>query len=112
MTETTHTTGATLDLASDRVERRLRELLERSERQLVELEQNLSGLLRERGTLQEDKDNTRLVVDAIRADVWHTKRALTRLTDGTYGRCIRCHQPIAPERLEALPIVERCASCA
>jgi RNA polymerase-binding protein DksA len=38
--------------------------------------------------------------------------ALTRLDAGTFGTCIRCHQPIAPERLEALPWAEHCIDCA
>jgi RNA polymerase-binding transcription factor DksA len=38
--------------------------------------------------------------------------ALERLNNGTYGSCERCHQPIAPERLEALPFVRLCIDCA
>ena len=37
--------------------------------------------------------------------------ALARLDDGTFGMCIRCGQPIAPERLEALPWAARCIDC-
>jgi DnaK suppressor protein len=38
--------------------------------------------------------------------------AITRLEDGTYGRCLRCGQPIAPARLEAKPAARRCIACA
>lgn len=38
--------------------------------------------------------------------------AIRRLEDGTYGRCQRCGQPIAPARLEAKPAARRCISCA
>ena len=38
--------------------------------------------------------------------------ALTRLEAGTFGRCLRCGKPIAPERLEALPWAEHCIDCA
>ncbi len=34
--------------------------------------------------------------------------ALQRITDGTYGRCIECGQPIPEERLEAIPWAARC----
>ena len=37
--------------------------------------------------------------------------ALARLDDGTFGTCIRCGQPIALERLEALPWAPRCIDC-
>jgi DnaK suppressor protein len=38
--------------------------------------------------------------------------ALARLDAGTFGRCLRCGKPIAPERLEALPWAEHCIDCA
>lgn len=38
--------------------------------------------------------------------------ALRRIEQGSYGKCTSCHQDIAEERLEALPYVELCISCA
>ena len=37
--------------------------------------------------------------------------ALARVADGSYGRCLRCGQPIAPGRLDALPWVAHCIDC-
>ena len=37
--------------------------------------------------------------------------ALQRIEDGTYGICQSCGEPIAPERLEALPWTTRCIDC-
>ena len=37
--------------------------------------------------------------------------ALARLADGTYGACLRCRRPIAPERLDALPWAAYCIDC-
>jgi RNA polymerase-binding protein DksA len=37
--------------------------------------------------------------------------ALDRLDAGTFGTCVRCGQPIAPDRLEALPWAARCIDC-
>ena len=37
--------------------------------------------------------------------------ALARLDDGTYGGCLRCGRPIAPERLDALPWAAHCIDC-
>ena len=38
-------------------------------------------------------------------------RALERLDAGTYGICIDCNLPIAPERLEVRPVTDRCVDC-
>lgn len=38
--------------------------------------------------------------------------ALERLAAGTYGTCRRCGQPIAAERLDALPATAICIRCA
>lgn len=37
--------------------------------------------------------------------------ALGRLDGGTYGACLRCRRPIAPERLDALPWAAYCIEC-
>lgn len=38
--------------------------------------------------------------------------ALVRAAEGTYGVCDVCGQPIAPERLEAIPWAATCVACA
>ncbi len=40
------------------------------------------------------------------------RRAQDRVTAGTYGTCEACGQPIPLARLEALPYVTTCVSCA
>jgi DnaK suppressor protein len=111
-TENVTTENMTRDVDLVRAERRLRDLLERSEQQLLELESSLTGMLRDHDTIQEDRDGARLVVDAIRADVRHTRRALQRVDDGTYGTCVGCGSAIHPDRLEAIPVADRCGRCA
>ena len=37
--------------------------------------------------------------------------ALARLAEGTFGACVRCGNPIAPERLDALPWAAYCIVC-
>jgi DnaK suppressor protein len=37
--------------------------------------------------------------------------ALARFEVGTFGRCLRCGNPIAPARLEALPWAAHCIEC-
>lgn len=40
------------------------------------------------------------------------ERAIGRAEKGTYGICERCHQPIAEERLKAMPSATLCIDCA
>ena len=47
-----------------------------------------------------------------RAELARVEAALQRLRDGTYGTCASCGDPIAPERLEAIPWAPRCIDCA
>ena len=37
--------------------------------------------------------------------------ALARMRDGSYGVCIDCGDPIAPARLRAYPMANRCIEC-
>jgi DnaK suppressor protein len=39
-------------------------------------------------------------------------RALQRVADGSYGRCVRCGRPIPDERLAVRPAAIACADCA
>jgi RNA polymerase-binding protein DksA len=47
----------------------------------------------------------------LRAQLADVERALKKFKDGTYGLCDNCGQPIAPERLEALPQASLCLEC-
>src|SRR5262245_27522499 len=39
------------------------------------------------------------------------RAALTRMAEGTYGICRTCEEPIAPQRLAALPYATQCLVC-
>jgi len=52
-------------------------------------------------SLEDNADHLIAAIDA----------ALGRLEAGTYGQCERCSQPIAEERLEALPWATKCIEC-
>jgi RNA polymerase-binding protein DksA len=52
-------------------------------------------------TLEENEERVIGAIDA----------ALTRIDDGTYGRCASCGESINAERLEALPWTMRCVGC-
>ena len=50
------------------------------------------------GGLEENADHILAEIEA----------ALGRIEEGTYGLCVTCGRPIAPERLEAVPYAARC----
>lgn len=52
------------------------------------------------------------VMKALRANQRWVNRALTKMELGTYGVCERCGNPVAIERLEALPWAILCIDCA
>jgi RNA polymerase-binding protein DksA len=52
-------------------------------------------------TLEENVERALSEIDA----------ALKRIEDGSYGTCVNCDQPIAQERLEALPWATLCIDC-
>ena len=45
------------------------------------------------------------------AEIGEVERALKRLSDGGYGRCIDCDEPIPAARLHAYPAAARCIRC-
>jgi DnaK suppressor protein len=47
-----------------------------------------------------------------RADLARVEAALVKLDEGTYGTCASCGNPIAAERLEAIPWAPFCIDCA
>lgn len=58
-----------------------------------------------------ERNRVLAVVEGLRERLSDIDAALGKLEKGTYGRCERCGEPIAPERLEALPHARLCASC-
>ncbi len=60
------------------------------------------------GTEVADNDREIALLEAGATQREQVVAALARLDDGTYGTCVDCGQPIAPERLEARPEVSRC----
>ncbi len=44
-------------------------------------------------------------------EIREIKFALSRIEDGSYGTCTRCHNLIAKERLEIMPYASKCVKC-
>jgi len=52
------------------------------------------------------------VIDKTEAtEIRQIEAALRRISEGTYGTCAKCGEPIDPRRLKALPTAARCISC-
>ena len=52
------------------------------------------------------------LLDAATRDLDAIEGARERLRSGTDGTCSTCGNPIAPERLQALPLTTSCVGCA
>jgi len=59
----------------------------------------------------EERARVIAVVRALRSNLHDVDRALAKIPAGTYGTCERCGQPIAEERLEAIPWAMLCIDC-
>jgi RNA polymerase-binding protein DksA len=44
-------------------------------------------------------------------EILQIEGALRRISEGTYGTCAKCGEPIDPRRLKALPTAATCISC-
>jgi len=104
-----------LDAIRDRLRRELVAMLERNSKIAANLrrERNpLGGDWTENAAVLENDE----VLDALdaegRARAQQLRTALARIDAGTYGTCVRCHEPIAPARLEAMPEITTCIDCA
>jgi RNA polymerase-binding transcription factor len=51
------------------------------------------------------------LVRSLRDTLSDVEHALDRMDAGTYGTCDNCGQPIADERLDALPAARLCLNC-
>jgi len=59
----------------------------------------------------EERSRVIAVVRALRSNLHDVDRALAKIAAGTYGTCERCGNPIAEERLEAIPWALLCIDC-
>ena len=51
------------------------------------------------------------VIDQHINEIRQVEAALMRIARGTYGVCVDCEEAIAPQRLRAYPVAERCYRC-
>ena len=59
----------------------------------------------------EERSRLISIAAALRSNLRDVDRALAKIEAGTYGVCERCGEPIASERLDALPWAILCFRC-
>ncbi len=99
--------------------RRLRERRQRLFKEVADTETDLEVLEGTREIEIEESaqdERMRRLLDRLdrraKAEVEEIDAALGRLAAGRYGICLECRQPIAVERLMALPATPHCVDCA
>lgn len=60
------------------------------------------------GQVAAEQGENQALAAQLRSDLEDVEHALTKLDDGTYGRCETCGEAIAPARLEAMPAARFC----
>lgn len=90
---------------------------------LAELEARLTRVMRdlheppnpdwdEQAIAMEDDEALEHQAELIEREIASVRRALARITNGTYGECARCGGEIGRARLEARPEASLCIDCA
>jgi RNA polymerase-binding protein DksA len=102
------------DLSSlrQKLEAPLNNLEERAQRIELRLSDPGSPDWEENATLHEDDEVLTALSEKAEGDIQEIRLAIQRIDEGTYGTCVRCHSPIAVQRLEALPFTANCITCA
>jgi DnaK suppressor protein len=96
-----------------RLETRRKDLLGRIERIAKDI-RHTSGLeadFAEQAVQLENDDVLAHLDNTTRAEIHQIDSALARLKENRYGICDTCHNPIASNRLGALPYATRCVKC-
>ena len=91
---------------------RLRELNERLSGVESELDQPADPDAEERASEREGDEVLEGLGNAGLAEIRMIEAALGRIVNGTFGECVACGEPIAEERLDAVPHAARCRDCA
>lgn len=94
------------------LEGRLAELQTR----VAEIETDLRSLANpdweEQATEAEDDDTKEELEKASLQEIEQIRLALKQIDDDNYGECLSCGEPIAVERLKAVPFATQCITCA
>lgn len=101
-----------LSKIKEKLEAQLRVLEDRAERIKARLSDPGSPDWEENAVIHEDDEVLSALSERADGDIHDIRLALKRISDGTYGTCVRCHSAISLTRLEALPFTSNCVTCA
>lgn len=101
-----------LDVVAKRLNDRLDLLAGRIRQIETDLRQPLDADSEEQATGLEGHETLEAMEQAAVAEIAQIRQALARIADGHYGLCSKCGNPIAPQRLKALPTATECIACA
>jgi RNA polymerase-binding protein DksA len=59
----------------------------------------------------ENQEALEIIGETETTEIHQIEAALKRISEGTYGACIKCGEPIDPKRLRALPTAAMCMAC-
>ncbi len=114
----TDKTNATFNLLRARLESERKRLIEEMEQLKSTIrpanerrEGSPFGKREEEATESYELERRLTLEKSIREQLASVEHALQKFEDGTYGLCDSCGEPIAPERLEALPQATLCLDC-
>jgi len=101
---------------TDDMQRKLEARRAELEEEISDIDQSLkqphSQDTEERATETEGDEVLEGLGNAHLNELREIEAALERISLGTYGQCTSCGEPIAKERLEALPYTNHCIECA
>jgi RNA polymerase-binding transcription factor DksA len=107
-------TGARDDLTGaqlGQIRAALQEIVDEHRRRLQENEELFRSLVADPSVDVSERERARRAAATAYETCQDAYRALQAITDGAYGRCLTCGDPIPFERLEALPLTEACVTC-
>ncbi len=91
---------------------RLLKLVERTARHLYRREEPYSADFAEQAVETQNNEVVEQLDRESQAELQLIEKALQRIEEGHYGRCIECGEAINVERLKAVPTADRCIDCA
>ncbi|MBB4184973.1 TraR/DksA family transcriptional regulator [Sinorhizobium terangae] len=101
-----------LDDFREQLLRRKRELYGRLVKIEEDLDQPMNADVPDRVTERENDEVLEGLGLAGQSEIRAINAALDRIESGTFGICVRCGDPISPERLHAVPHAPLCQTCA